>query len=375
MSGELASTQEPPKQLGFLDISPVPDLYDLPRGLRDIGVTASFLSPFTDTVVGGLTKRVESLPLLRAAEIRTDLRPRALGMYAMIANMLIHNPRQDQQTNILPPNISQPLLELSTIYDIPPILSYFHYILLNTEVISGIDDSSINRLRSLWKFTGTESEELFIRVHAAIEAEAAVMVRAARRVAQDSYQDITQVSKDLTLIKKAVEQMIRLLGLMRKHLDKKEYKMQFDERLRPFLAHTQNVVYEGTDLAPQSWIGVSTIQSPIGPLGEAMFGVRHNTEEIQDRLNTGLLYLPSTQRKLITINRRSSLQERIIRSGDEEAALSFDEALAAFAMFRSQQLELAERYLVGRKPGKGSTKFKKFLIQVYEDTLRARLLS
>lgn len=232
---------------------------------------------------GRISTAIESLPLLDTNQLHTD--SDLHRSYVCLA-FLIHGyvwgsnaTTTKQPKEIIPPQLSEPFLDVCTRIGTEPVLSYSGLCLWNWIG----DPSSLEDLQTLGSFTGTPGEAAFYLVPVLIEAEGGPLIP----LLLDALKLAS--SGNCGHLKAALEQTTAALDRMSKHLQKLYAVLDasmFYFELRPFLAGgkgaaekglPRGMVFQrsdGSQLEAQC-VGGSAIQSSLFPFLDIVLGVSH----------------------------------------------------------------------------------------------------
>ncbi|GAW26666.1 putative indoleamine -dioxygenase [Rosellinia necatrix] len=203
-----------------------------------------------------IRSKIDNMSLLTTAKLKTEREwQRAYVILSFLTHSYIWG--GDVPSEILPPSITVPFLQVSDHLQLPPIATYAALNLWNFSSTSSNNSSStdsscstgeeeeftdLDNLRALHTFSGTEDESWFYVLSVAAEARGAraipVMLRAAEAVRRG---DHDAVSRGLVEMAGCVRGLARLLGRMQERCD----PAVFYHQLRPFLAGTRNMTAAG----------------------------------------------------------------------------------------------------------------------------------
>ncbi|KAI0173677.1 indoleamine 2,3-dioxygenase [Hypoxylon sp. FL1284] len=307
---------------------------------------------------------------------------RAYVVLSFLANAYIWGGQRASE--VLPPSISAPYLQVSEHLDLPPVPTYAALNLWNF-ACSGPDPRKLDSLHALHTFSGTEDESWFFSVSVAMEAEGAyiipVMVRALELVR----------SRYFSTIAKSLDEMSLCIGRLGKLLDRMDEKcdpMVFYHQIRPLLAGSKNmgaaglpngVLYEDEHGA-RSWKqlrGGSNGQSSLVQFFDVVLGIEHTssggigratsvggsrTSEPMSFHEEVRSYMPARHREFLEhVSHMGSLKELVSEpaTSDEHMQLkrSFHAATKALGDFRNRHMQIVSRYIIvpSRKQFRGST--------------------
>ena len=343
-------------------------------------------------------------------------------MRPFVTQTIVQTLTKDQ---ILPPQISVPLLAVAEHLELPPVATYAALNLWNFGSYNE-DFTDLDSLVALHTFTGTTDESWFYCVSVAMEAQGAyilpVVLNALDAVKLRDYETIIESLDELSL---CIEKVASLLDRMHERCD----PMVFYHQIRPFLAGSKNMQAAGLPFGVfydegegrGSWRelrGGSNGQSSLIQFFDLVLGVNHTSagnsrpdqpgdeasrirgesegaisfhEEIRG-------YMPGPHRRFL---------EHVVRKGhirglatlpattpeQKRLQIAYQHATETLAKFRDKHLQIVTRYIVlpskqpwmvrrsstalgqGRKvnevTGTGGTALLPFLKQVRDETYKA----
>ncbi|KAK9771410.1 putative Zn(2)-C6 fungal-type domain-containing protein [Seiridium cardinale] len=185
-------------------------------------------------------------------------------------------------SEILPPQITVPLLKIAEHFDLPPCATYAGLVLWNFQSTSD-DFSDPDSLHAINTFTGTEDESWFYMLSVALEAQSAwVMPLMVDAIEATHKRDYAAMVEGLEQIAIAIKKMDMLLTRMYEKCD----PALFYDRIRPFLAGSANMeaaglpngVFYDEGNGKGSWrklMGGSNGQSSLIQFFDVVLGVDH----------------------------------------------------------------------------------------------------
>ncbi|KAI0509641.1 Indoleamine 2,3-dioxygenase [Xylaria bambusicola] len=287
----------------------------------------------------------------------------------------------DVPSEIIPPCITIPLLQVSGHLELPPVATYAAVNLWNFSSI-GDDFTDLDNLKALHTFSGTQDESWFYVLSVAIEARGAhilpLMLQATDAI---KHKDYERIKHALNTMATCIRQLTHLLGRMSERCD----PMVFYHRIRPFLAGTKNmgaaglpngVFYDEGDGNGQ-WKqlrGGSNGQSSLIQFFDLILGVDHTSTSTCHTLREGhspikpaskemnfhqevRLYMPGPHRKFLAIVSRLDSVKDFVHSApksleQQQLIRAYQGATEAFGDFRQAHMQMVTRYIVvpSRKP-------------------------
>lgn len=293
----------------------------------------------------------ESLPLLRLYYMR-------LGF---LASAYINQVTQPRAT-VLPANLAVPLCRACRLLRRPPILSYDGYALYNWKRFDPAGPIALGNIDTLQNFVHLYDEHWFILVHVEIEAIAAEILAAIRRVQRAfDLPDREQIHLALKDIAQAVWREVAVLRQIPEHMDPALYFRTF----RPYIRFFENVVYEGVDETPMNYRGETGAQSSIMPTLTAFMKIRHQKSLLTEHLDDLRRFMPAEHRAVIEeVQAMPSVREL----ADKE---TYNDILEAMATFREVHFGWAREYIqrwTDDPRGTGGTPYMQWLDQLIQET-------
>lgn len=271
-------------------------------------------------------------------------------------------------SQVLPPQITVPFLQVSAHVELPPVLTYAGANLWNFTSKSD-DFSKLEDLSTLFSFTGTESESWFLLISVAMESKAAgilqIMIKALEAVKARDYAFITSALEEL---KDCIDSVGRLLDRMYERND----PMTFYHRIRPFLAGSQsmsaaglpNGVFYDEGNGQGEWRqlrGGSNGQSSLIQFFDIVLGVEHtghggaNQKSFHSEVRE---YMPGPHRRFLThVGRMGSIRELALTSDNSDLKVAFTNTTDALTIFRNKHIQIVTRYIIlpSKQPWNGGS--------------------
>lgn len=336
-------------KLGFL-ISPaevLPEAYDAWEQL------AHSLTPLL--AVGVLRDAVDKLPLINASPLLQDeaLLARAKLLLATITQAYVFG--DSPVRTALPPQLAVPLFQVSDALEIPPIMSYSDYVLANWQLIDPDRPVGLENLKVRIGINGSTDEAWFMLVHVAVEAAAGEILQLCveARLAADAG-DLPELSGLLARLTNSVQGLQDTFLRVRERCDPSVYYL----RVRPFThgwyknpAFEGGMVYLGVEALgenPVAFRGETGAQSSIVPSLDALLGIRHPDNALQEHLIAMRDYMPRQHRQLRTWLDQSRVRELACNAQSAkcpELLNHYNRSCAALAEFRNVHLQIAKDYV------------------------------
>ncbi|KAI2610490.1 indoleamine 2,3-dioxygenase [Hypoxylon sp. NC1633] len=320
-----------------------------------------------------IRRAVGRIHVLSVTELHTEEEwRRAYVVLSFLAHAYIWG--DDTASEVLPPAISVPFLQVSQHLDLPPVATYAALNLWNF-TCSSLDFRELDKVRALHTFSGTEDESWFFSVSVAMEAEGACVIPIMLQALQ-----ATQHGDYLT-VSRALDKLVVCVGKLGALLDRMDEKCDpvvFYHQIRPYLAGSKNmsaaglpngVLYTDGD-GTSSWKqlrGGSNGQSSLIQFLDVVLGIKHTSSgsvgprslAVTQETSEGpmsfheevRLYMPARHRAFLEhVSGLKSLAAFVNESGeaDENRSLrrSFQAATKALGDFRNRHMQIVTRYII-----------------------------
>ncbi|KAI1263735.1 Indoleamine 2,3-dioxygenase [Xylariaceae sp. FL1019] len=185
---------------------------------------------------------VDVLPVLSTSRLSSETEwRRAYVILSFLTHGYIWG--GDRPSEVLPPQITRPYLEVAAHLDIPPVATYAALNLWNFSSTSEDEDfTEPDNLQALQTFTGTDDESWFYVLSVAVESRGAAiipnMLGAVEAIKHQDYDTVTRALVEMTI---QIGRLTLLLGRMIERCDPEIFYHQ----IRPFLAGTRNMKSAG----------------------------------------------------------------------------------------------------------------------------------
>ena len=304
--------------------------------------------------------------MLSVDEVKSNLRflQRAHYVLSWLLHLYVHSVPifpAPPKVVIVPKSITVPLVEVSQLLGIAPVLTFADTVLWNYELVNPSEPLSVTNIRFRHLFSGTEDEANFYLASARAELVGVEMLRVLEEYNQLSpntgdYTAVGKVSRDLVHLTGIINNINEIIQSVRPTCDPHVFYWQ----IRPW--------YNGSGSDGPSWTyegisddhkllrsGPSAGQSSVMHALDAFLGVNHKTvpprsSETKDHhgqfMEKMRLYMPKKHRDyLISL---SSSSQPIRELAKEESILRepFNAVVAALQKLRTEHIKIACRYTV-----------------------------
>ncbi|CAH0053643.1 unnamed protein product [Clonostachys solani] len=352
---------------------------------------SSFYAPWDDLIRDlpslitsrSLTTRVNALPQLTASRLSSDVE---LRRAYVVLGFIIHahvwgssgpaSAPASTPVAQIPPQLSEPFLEVCDKLGMEPVLSYAGLCLWNwssddgTFPITDGDDGffPLEQLRSVASFMRTRGEDAFYHVPVLVEAEGGPLVKILLdAVGEARISNSAPVQAALSASAAIIAKMVKHLPKLYSTLDAGE----FFHELRPYLAGGRGMeakglsdgfVFQrgdGSQFASKH-IGGSAAQSSLFQFLDLVLGVEHEAPEKASEtvFQEMRAYMPRKHREFLEAvsqlpTLRSFVEARLSDTGLCEA---FDECTKQLRLWRSTHIAIVSKYVVrpAREAARGS---------------------
>ena len=249
----------------------------------------------------------------------------------------------------LPEVVAKPWVQLTKLFDRPPVLSYASYCLHNWFLIEPEESISLENIGLITNFLGGVDEDWFVTVHVCIEHAAADAIEAAEIIAKcTSESSEEEIASLLHRIERSLIDVNQIFSRMPERCDPYIYY----HRVRPFIFGSKDnpdlkdgLIYENQfNNEPQFFRGETGAQSSIIPSLDGALGIQHSTDSLRHYLNEMREYMPFEHRKFIEkVETTSTLKELVDESRNLQD--SYNACLEQIRAFRALHLEYAGTYI------------------------------
>ncbi|KAI0545910.1 IDO-domain-containing protein [Xylaria curta] len=313
--------------------------------------------------------RIGNLGILTTAKLNTE---REWQRAYMILCFLTHGYiwGGDIPSEILPPSITVPFLQISDHLELPPIATYTALNLYNFSS-TGEDFTDLDGIKALHTFSGTEDESWFFALSVAVEALGGrvvpVMLRAMDSIKHNDHETVTHALIEMT---SCIKQLTQLLDRMSEKCD----PMVFYHKLRPFLAGTKNMaaaglpngVFYDEGNGKGQWRqlrGGSNGQSSLIQFFDLVLGIDHTSNDDRQTQKGNIPsikvrhYMPGPHRKFLEgVSRMDKIKDFVHSAptspAHQQLQQAYQDATKAFGDFRQAHINMVTRYIIvpSRKP-------------------------
>ncbi|OSD08547.1 Indoleamine 2,3-dioxygenase [Trametes coccinea BRFM310] len=304
------------------------------------------------------------LDVARLGDKRTIWR-RAHYILACLQHFYIHSlPPQPPKTSIIIPKpLAVPLVEVSKKIDLPPILTFADIVLWNWELVNPNEPVSLDNVRFLTLFSGTETEKNFYALSLGAELKGAEMVEIFERFMNlpclADRSAIATVARDLERLVPIINELSDILQGARSNIDPHIFYWV----VRPW--------WNGSD-ASRPWVfegvspytsfdlgGASAGQSSVMHALDIFLDVDHGLKQTRQpspspenrRADTRFMekmrrYMPAEHRAYLAQLQTQSLRELVQRTPSLRAP--YNAAVEALKKFRDGHIRIGTLYIISQ---------------------------
>ncbi|KAL4873083.1 hypothetical protein BDV12DRAFT_116434 [Aspergillus spectabilis] len=317
-----------------------------------------------------LRQAVDNLPVLSTSRLQSEPQwRRAYVVLAYLTHAYVWG--GERPSDVLPPAISVPFLEVSSHLELPPCATYAALNLWNFSTVSPNGDLACpDNLSVTLSYTGTKDEEWFFMISVAIEARGGQIIQLMLDTLYAvSVDDKQRVAAYLNQISEGFQEVARILERMYE----KCRPSVFFHQLRPYLAGSKNMASAGLpsglfyDLGEEKgewrqYSGGSNAQSSLIQTFDIFLGVEHSATGnptkaeisksqplaknpyIQEMRN----YMPGPHRRFLEMLTRNS-NVRAYAMGcklDTPVRDAYNTAVMSLGAFRDKHIQIVTRYII-----------------------------
>lgn len=319
---------------------------------------------------------IDRLPVLPTSHLESEPEwRRAYSMLAFMAHGYIWG--GEKPSEVLPPPITYPLLQVAAHLGVPPVATYSGLCLWNYKPIFLSDNLNLDNLSTLTTFTGSIDEQWFYLVSVAMEARGGpaipLMLEAIEAARCDEPETVTRCLRSFAEI---LDELGSLLIRMYDNCD----PHVFYHRIRPYLAGSKNmrdaglphgVKYEdGTKSSTwRQYGGGSNAQSSLIQFFDVILGIEHRptgekrneSSESEPEPGPGMApqarhnfiqemrqYMPGPHRKFLqAVESVANIREYVeSHRSHSQLCIAYDACLAMLRALRDKHIQMVSRYII-----------------------------
>ncbi|KAF9454622.1 Indoleamine 2,3-dioxygenase [Macrolepiota fuliginosa MF-IS2] len=305
---------------------------------------------------------INSWPTISVHELKDDLRllQRAHYVLSWLVHLYVHSvPSSPTPPEVLvvPQSIAVPLVEVSELLQIAPVLTFADTVLWNYELINPDEPLSVTNIRFRYLFSGTEDEHNFYLSSAQAELVGVEMLRVF-----DEYYRLSPNAGDYAAVGKVSRDLIRLSGIIN---DIHEVIQSVRPGCDPHVFYWQvRPWWNGSGSDGPRWkyegvpkdekllrSGPSAGQSAVMHALDIFLGVDHKSgADAKDRhtqfMEKMRQYMPGKHRDYLAYLSSSSRPIRELAKEESILRDPFNAAVAALQKLRTEHIKIACRYIV-----------------------------
>ncbi|KIK53698.1 hypothetical protein GYMLUDRAFT_207248 [Collybiopsis luxurians FD-317 M1] len=374
--------QEPPSQLHF-DIDPVTGFVPpepLPRLCREFKIWEDVLEEAPDVLKLGDDISEEALALKAKGEawrahiraisildiVSLKAQPRILQrahvVLAWLVQYYVHSLPPSVETKRVPASLAVPLVGVSRLLGIAPVITFSDTITWNWELIRPGDPVTIDNMAVVHNFTGREDERHFYQVQAAIELHGVQILQIIEEYTKTSHLDeptISKIAGNLTRMTVIIEEINDLIQSIRTGCDPHVFYWE----MRPWFNGNDakgpsdpGWIYEGVDpdVPELKYLsGPSGGQSAVMHALDLFLDISHDfeggcsTNKPADRgfMNRMRLYMLGKHRAYLEQLQKSPRPIRELAKYIPALREPYNDAIAALKKLRSFHMRIAVMYI------------------------------
>jgi indoleamine 2,3-dioxygenase len=317
---------------------------------------------------------IDRLPVLPTSHLESEPEwRRAYSMLAFMAHGYIWG--GEKPSEILPPPITYPLLQVSAHLGVSPVATYSGLCLWNYKPIFLSDNLNLDNLSTLTTFTGSLDEQWFYLVSVAMEARGGPAIPLMLEAIDAARCDEPEiVSRCLRSFAEILDELGTLLVRMYENCD----PHVFYHRIRPYLAGSKNmrdaglphgVKYDdGTKNATwRQYGGGSNAQSSLIQFFDIVLGIEHRptgekrNESSESEAEPGMApqprhnfiqemrqYMPGQHRNFLqAVENVANIREYVeLHRSQTQLCIAYDACLAMLRALRDKHIQMVSRYII-----------------------------
>eukprot|EP00730_Choanoeca_flexa_P019259 TRINITY_DN9403_c0_g1_i1.p1 TRINITY_DN9403_c0_g1~~TRINITY_DN9403_c0_g1_i1.p1 ORF type:complete len:411 (+),score=90.63 TRINITY_DN9403_c0_g1_i1:179-1234(+) len=280
---------------------------------------------------------------------------RAYLVLVMLVNAYIWSPN-DRPAEVLPSPLSILVTKVSNAIGCQPITTHYALDMFNWDLHDASLPFSLDNLKIVHTFTGTEDEKWFYAITTAIEHAGAPALEAMlKAIDSANHKEPQGVVKALETISAT---LVKCRAIMKRMHERLSPDVFYND-IRPFLSGWKNstllpngVVYEGVQDEPMELFGASAGQSALIASFDVFFGAVHGTLEEQRKrshyLDQMRDYIPKQHRDFLAdlSKARAPVAKMLAESPDADLAQAFNQAVLSLKGLRDEHMSIVTRYIL-----------------------------
>lgn len=296
---------------------------------------------------------VESLPEYSSEKypITTLSMPEKRQLYTiltMIMQKYVWGCNSSNIRCIVPKKLGQPVLEVSKVLGLPPILTYAAVTLFNWSLRDQTKPMSVENLKVNLKLLDGLAFEWFCIIHTAIEARGGhavkMMMDSKKYMKNHDHKALKAILKE---IGDSIVDSNEILDRMYEHCSPEDFW-----RFRFYFEGTTDktffpngLIIEGFENHPLVYRGSSGGQSPLIKAFDVFFSVKHEGHGKSFIEEMTSYIAPPHKKYLEDLGKGESLRDYVIKSKDEDLQMAYKEAVSRFVVYRQSHFRLVHDYV------------------------------
>lgn len=336
-----------------------------------------------------IRNQVDKLPILNIDKLKgVREQRRAYSILCFFSHAYVWG--IDESKDTLPMCLSDPLLKLSDILDIPPVATYAGLVLWNFKNIIEDDDNeegyNLNNISTVNTYTGSIDESWFYLVSVYFEKNGADCISTGLEILKEIRNDnIKKVISNLQTLAENIDKLGSILMKMEEMCDPHTFYF----RIRPYLAGWSNMAEAGlpdglkygNESEYRKYSGGSNAQSSLIQFLDVLLNIEHFPTGSKPANKDGSIsgksgknnfmndmknYMPGKHREFLNyLSQVSNTREYVVSKNNQELTLSYDACIAMLKSFRDKHIQIVTRYIIlqakkgvstGKRSGISNTK-------------------
>lgn len=312
---------------------------------------------------------IEQWPVLRIDTLESDQRllQRAHLVLAWLVNLFVHSIPDDGSESVLVPRaLAVPLVEVSRLLKMAPVLTFADTVLWNWELINPSQPVSIENMRFINLFSGTDDERNFYIASARAELVGVEMLRIINDYANlpnvTDMTSISKISRDLIKLASVIEEISDTIQSVRNVVDPHVFHWE----IRPWYEGSQakasspSWIYEGVpNYETLDLSGPSAGQSSVMHALDVFLDIDHKLKdrrfpepsENNKRADLGFMermrkYMPGKHRDYLAHLAATPRPIRNLAQRTPALREPYDVAIGALKKLRDMHMRIACLYVV-----------------------------
>ena len=293
-------------------------------------------------------KLVTQLAPLDVEKFSIDCFPRIKLTLGMLAQAFVWCNGEDEKTNYVPESIAIPLAYVAGCLNEPPILNYADYVLRNTQLTKPEIDGA-SPFKSMYTFTGMESESGFILTHVLYELKGREALQIGLEAIEAmEHHDIEMTKKKLEALHVVILSLIERFNTVYQTTREEDFREHFRIFLKGWKKIIPDMIYRGVSIDAGDLRGETGAQSSLLPFLDSMTGVGQHLIQNDRSYGQWRPYMPELDRVFLSEIDFFGKKLRDFVCMNPTLIIAYNNTLIGLIAFRKNHLITITQYIEGK---------------------------